>query len=348
MRRFFLWLVVSILCSYTATAQEEKAEFTPNGKPFAKVFWNYHYDMTKDVDKTSAFQLQRAYLGYQYAFSENISTKITLDVGSNSGGSAYTAFLKTAQLDWKVLSPVKLSLGLIGMKQWNDQEKFWGYRYISKTIQDEHKFGTSADLGVNAEIKLHPKLIVNLLIVNGGGYKKLQDDYGMHRVGGNIVAQPIKGLTLKAYYTMMPGKEDVNGDGSVIADAATIENIALFVGIKATDNFRIGAEYNMMNNGKKYTDPAEDHNLSGLSIYSTYKIDNKFEIFGRFDQLSSNKLAGATDNWNNSKDGSAIIAGIQFIPVKGLSTSLNYKSWSFTDSSKDNTSKLYLNFEYKF
>ena len=43
---------------------------------------------------------------------------------------------------------------MIGGKQFNDQEMIWGYRYLYKTLQDEYKFGSSADLGVNAEFKL--------------------------------------------------------------------------------------------------------------------------------------------------------------------------------------------------
>ena len=45
-----------------------------------------------------------------------------------------------------------------------------------KTFQDENKFGSSADLGVNAEIKLSEKIDLNLFALNGEGYKNVQDD----------------------------------------------------------------------------------------------------------------------------------------------------------------------------
>jgi len=349
MKKINLLLLFSIFTiGVFAQEEEKKEEFKPSGKAFGKVFWNYHYDLTKDADKASVFELNRSYFGYKYALSKNISTKITLDVGKNDAGSAYTAFLKTAQLDWKVVDQLKLSMGLIGMKQWNDQEKFYGYRYISKTIQDEHKFGTSADLGINAEIKLHEKIKINLLVVNGEGYKALQDDFGMHRFGGSIVVNPIDGLTLKAYYTTMPGKFDVNGDGSLIVDTAAINNLAFFAGYQIKDKFRIGAEYNKMINGTKYTNPAEDQELDGISVYSTFIINKKFEIFGRYDMLTSNKLEGATDNWNQANDGSAIIGGVQYTPVKGLKMALNYRNWMYADSNLDTESFIFVNFEYKF
>ena len=90
---------------------------TPSGKPSFKVFWNFKNDFTKDESKNAAFELKRVYLGYSYKFDDKISGKITYDIGSNSSGSAYTAYVKVAQLDWKVSSKIKFSLGLIGNKQ---------------------------------------------------------------------------------------------------------------------------------------------------------------------------------------------------------------------------------------
>lgn len=343
MKKFVSTLAVFVLLLGIVSGQE-KQSFTPNGKAFAKVFWNFHYDMTPDVNQTSAFQIQRSYFGYTYSFTENISTKITFDVGKDDG-SAYTAYLKTAQLDWKISSPIKLSLGLIGLKQFNDQESFWGYRYIYKSFQDQHGFGSSADLGVNAEIKLNPKLKMNVLLVNGEGYKKVQDNYGSYRLGANIVAQPTQKLTLKAYFDRMPGKTD--GNNGMIKDTATISNLSFFAGYK-TSKFRLGAEYNMLKNGTKYSNAAEDHDLSGVSIYSTYTFNKQWEVFARFDKLESNTLAGATKAWNASKDGSAFLTGVQYAVAKGIKMALNYRTWNYSDTSKDNLSLLFLNFEYKF
>ena len=61
---------------------------------------------------------------------------------------------------------------MIGNKQFKYQESIWGYRYMYKTFQDENKFGSSADLGVNGEIKVTENLKINLFVLNGEGYKK--------------------------------------------------------------------------------------------------------------------------------------------------------------------------------
>lgn len=334
MKKQLLFLSV-FMFTISAFSQNPDADFKPNGKAHFKVFWNYHTDLSENATKTSAFELNRSYFGYKYDFSETISAKITFDVGSNAGGSAYTAYLKVAQLDWQVDPSVKLSMGLIGMKQFNDQESFWGYRYIFKSFQDQHGFGSSADLGINAEFKLSKTLKANLVIANGEGYKKLQDEDGKQKIGGSLIFSPVQGLTTKIYVDSQP---------SIDSDAIT--TLSLFAGYKASD-WRLGVEYNKLNNGEKYSSPAQDHELDGLSFYSTYTISKKFEIFGRFDQLSSNTLASESSAWNIAKDGNQIIGGIQYAPVKGLNLSLNYQGFSFEDAALNNKSLVFLNAEFK-
>ena len=334
MKKQLLFLSILIL-SVSSYSQNADTEFKPSGKVHFKVFWNYHTDLSENADKTSAFELKRSYFGYKYAFSNNISANVTLDVSNNDTGSAYTVLLKAAQLDWQVSPGVKLSMGLIGMKQFKDQENFWGYRYIMKSFQDQYGFGSSADLGINAEFKLSKNLKANIIVFNGEGYKKIQDADGQQKVGGSLIFNPAEGLTTKIYMDSQPA-----------ADSDAIGTLSLFAGYKAS-KWRIGAEYNMLSNGEKYSKPAQDHDLDGLSFYSTYVISKKVEVFGRFDQLSSNTLSGDAEAWNMAKDGNQIVAGIQVAPVKGLKFSLNYQGFSFEDDAITNNSLVFLNAEFK-
>jgi hypothetical protein len=64
--------------------------------------------------------------------------------------------------------------------------------------------------------------------------------------------------------------------------------------------------------------------------------------------LESNKVGIAATNWNASKDGSAFLAGIPYIPVKGVSSSLNFRSWNYDLAAKNDESFIYFNLEYKF
>lgn len=332
-------IIISIILFTTvfnmSYSQESVEKFKPTGKAHFKVFWNYHSDLTEDATKTSAFELKRSYLGYKYSFSDKISAKITFDVGDNPEGSAYTAFLKVAQLDWKVANGVKLSMGLIGLKQHNDQEKFWGYRYLFKSFQDQYGFSTSADLGVNAEFSLAKNLKANFSITNGEGYKKIQDADGNQKIGGSLIYSPIKGLTTKVYVDNQP-----------VTNGGAITTYSFFAGYKTSD-WRLGAEYNIQNNATKYASPAEGKDLNGLSFYSTYVVSKKVEIFGRYDQLGSNMLAADTQDWNYDKNGSQIIIGLQVAPVKGLKFALNYQGFTYDNSDINTKSLVYLNAEFK-
>jgi predicted porin len=190
-------------------------------------------------------------------------------------------------------------------------------------------------LGVNAEFTITKTLKANFVVSNGEGYKKLQDEDGNQKIGGSLVFEPIKGLTTKIYMDSQP-----------TTDSDAITTMALFAGYKASD-WRLGAEYNKLNNGKKYSSAAVDHELDGLSFYATYVLNKKFEVYGRYDQLSSNTLTGGLNNWNIANDGSQVIAGIQYAPVKGLKFSLNYQDFSFDNTVLDNKSLVFLNAEFK-
>ena len=334
MKKQLLFLSIAML-SMVAFAQNSNNEFKPSGSPSFKVFTNFHTDMSSNATQKTAFALDRAYFGYGYKFSENISAKVTFDVGSNSGGSAYTAYLKAAQLDWKVANGVKLSMGLIGMKAFNDQEDFWGKRYLFKSFQDQNGFATSADLGLNAEFTLTKNLKANFIIHNGEGYKAIQDVNGNQAIGGSLVFKPVKGLTTKVYY-----------ESHATTGSKAVNNLSLFAGYKGSE-WSLGAEYNTLTNGTKYSGPAAGKDLNGVSVYASYDISKKVELFGRYDKLGSNTLTGDLNPWNYSKNGNQIVAGLQYAPVKGVKFALNYQGYSFDNSTLTNQSLMFINAEFK-
>ncbi len=325
----------------TQSDQKPQTDFVPSGAPIIQILWNYTEDQTPNVTKKSGFGIDRSYFGYKYELSSNISTKIVLDAGPTGAntttvGSAYTVFVKNAVLDWRIDPRLTLRMGMQFSQEFQDQEDFWGYRYIFKSFDDQNGFAAAADLGINAEIKILKTLRINLVATNGEGYKNLQDANGRQKVGGNIIFTPIKGLITKIYFDDQPA-----------IGSSDITSMALFAGYKA-DKWRIAAEYNKLNNASNFLTPLADHNLNGVSFYGTYVINKKIEILGRFDQLKSNTLAGASTNWNIAKDGNQIIGGLQYNPVKGFKLAFNYQGYSFNSgSSSINTSKYLLNAEFR-
>ena len=326
-------LVVLLTLVFNFNYSQE--EFQQNGSPHFKIFWNYHNDFTKNISKKSAFELKRVYLGYKHNFSENISTKVTYDIGSNTGGSEYTAYVKIAQLDWKLNPKLKLSMGLIGNKQFNDQEKLWGYRYTYKGFLNEFKFGASADLGINSEFIINPKLKVNLFVFNGEGYKALQDDDGNQRVGTSFIYSISNKIFGKIYLDSHPSK-----------DAKAITNRSIFLGYNNSD-IKLGVEYGKIKNGRTYKNAEDGHNRDGYSVFAIKSLKNNFEIYARYDSISSNILSGQTIPWNNNNDGSLLIFGTQYQAVQGIKFNLNYRLFNYSNSIINNKSAVFLNAEFK-
>jgi len=347
-KKLFLSILTILSISFELFAQEETVtenEFKPNGRAFVKVFWNYNYNFTKDAEQRNAFALQRAYLGYKYNFSENISTKITLDGARTSDASDFTVFLKIAQLDWKIAKPVKLSLGMIGTQQFDTQEKFWGYRYLFKSFQDEFKLGSSADLGINTEISIVENLTANLFVFNGEGYTSAQDMNGRMKAGGNIIYTPVKGLIIKGYYDIYGGKMQIND--SISRDTVSVQTLSFFAGYK-TDKFRVGGEIDYQMDGEKYNQQAADHDIIGMAVYGAYVINKKFEVFANWFKYQSNKVGNTTETWNNKQDGNIIIGGIQYSPAKGVKLAANYRTFIYNDPDINTGSFFFLNFEFAF
>ena len=308
---------------------------TNKGDIFSTIFWNYNTDLSSGSSKKNSFEVKRVYLGYKFKIDDKISAKVTFDIGKNSAGSDYTAFLKTAQIDWSLKDNFKLSFGMIGNKQFKYQESIWGYRYMYKTFQDENKFGSSADLGVNGEIKVSKNLKMNLFMLNGEGYKNIQDDDGYMKIGGNLIYEISNGLSLKLYYDSEPGNDEFN-----------VTNVGYFIGYDKNKT-RVGLEYNKINNAKSYNSPSLDNNLSGFSGYISQNFSENSSLFFRYDSLESNIVSGSSEPWNSGKDGKLMILGYEHVVTKGFKLNLNYRNYNYTDNSINNKSMVFINAEIK-
>ena len=89
------------------------------------------------------------------------------------------------------------------------------------------------------------------------------------------------------------------------------------------------------------------YHKTGLSFYLAYDINDRFELFGRYDHLLSNILPEYSKPWNLVEDGSAIIAGIQFHPIQQVKFALNYQDWVPSAANMNNSSYIFLNLEVK-
>ena len=77
------------------------------------------------------FNLDRAYLGYQYDLSKELQLKVVADFGQSKSVDDHQriGFVKNAQISWK-REKWTLHAGLISTTQFKFQESFWGKRYV--------------------------------------------------------------------------------------------------------------------------------------------------------------------------------------------------------------------------
>ena len=310
----------------TAQAQDAKTD-EPKGKAIVQVFGNFHTGFGAENDDRG-FELERSYLGYEYKLNKNLTVKGVMDIGKSSDVSDYhrMAYIKNAMISWKT-GNLTLNGGLISTTQFNFQEKFWGYRYIMKSFQDQYKFGSSADLGISATYKFADWLSADAIIVNGEGYKKVQKNDGLN-YGLGTTLTPAKGLQIRLYGGLNESGEQ--GKENIV-------NMAAFVGYKS-DKFTIGAEYNKMWNASYQ----EGQDQSGYSVFASAKLDKKIEVYARFDDLCSK------DDWNKAKDEQAAILGAQFKLGKYVKMAPNFRMSMPKADGLDNRYSAYINCYFGF
>jgi hypothetical protein len=300
------------------------------GQPSAKVFSNFNYNLSDEDNNFKAFEVNRAYLGYSYALSDEFTTKITFDVGNNSAGSSYTAFLKIASVSWKANDNMNINFGMIGTKNFKFMEKTWGHRYIYKSLQDKHKWASSADAGVSVDYRFNDKLSVDAQVLNGEGYKKEQEANGLFRGSLGLTYVVSEDVIIRVHRDVVPresyGMEDSHQNTTSAALA--------YKG----DGFGLGAEYNLQENAKNVS----DQERTGISAYGSYDLNDGMSLFGRYDELSSE------DDWNLSKDGTFVIIGVQKQMVKGVKVALNYQSWTAATDGAEAENTVFMNIQCKF
>ena len=303
MKTKFILAGILACIGITAQAQDAKVE-EPKGKAIVQVFGNFHSGFG-ETNNDRGFELDRSYLGYEYKFNNGLSVKGVMDIGKSSDVSDYQriAYIKNAMVSWKK-GNFTLNGGLISTTQFNFQEKFWGYRYIMKSFQDEYKFGSSADLGLSASYKFADWVSADAIIVNGEGYKKIQKNDGLN-YGFGLTLTPVKGFQLRLYGGL--NESGVDGKENTV-------NMAAFAGYKC-DRFTIGAEYNHMLNASN----TKGNDQFGYSAFASVKVAKNADIYARFDDLYSK------NDWNISKDEQAAIIGAQFKLGKYVKVAPNFR-----------------------
>ncbi len=328
--RFSLIICVLCILFHKLSAQYDSTgtDF-PHGKPIIRIFADVYHELPGG-GRAKAFEVRRVYLGYSCIINDHYSAEVKLDIGSPDDISEYSllrryAYFKTAALYWKK-GLWNIHAGIIDTEHYKLQEKYWGHRYIYKSMQDEHRFGPKADLGASVVFTPIRQLSFDASLMNGEGYSNLQRDNAFKYSAG-ISWYPASSVIIRGYYDH------------------TVKDI-----IQSTLSTFLGCQYRKITAGAEYNRKFNsgfnpNHDQNGLSFYMAYDINERFELFGRFDRLSSTIPPEYSEPWNLVDDGSAVITGIQFHPVDQVKLALNYQDWVPYAANTDNSRFLFLNLE---
>jgi hypothetical protein len=309
---------------------QESDQFKPSGKIFGLLFADYHtaFSGGKNVP---VFEITRSYLGFDYNFSKTIMSRVMYDgMTQTVNGKVISAgYLRNAYLQY---DNGKLTLrgGLFGVEQISMADKFWNYRYISKPPIDYFAMIFSADLGLMAKYQVAEAVSIDIGLLNGRGYKDVASDTTLKLITG-ITVKPAKNFMFRGYYDAMgPGGER--------------QMTFSFTGAYLGPVFSLGTEYFRQNN--HLTELGRDY--SGVSIFSAIRVAEKFSVFGRYDKIGSVTLEGETDPWNLSKDGTNLIIGFDYSPVKNVRIAPNFIGFMPDDQDADFVGTVGLNVEARF
>jgi len=308
------WHIMLLMAFSTLIAQDIKG----------KVFFDY--TDSGDSSKVDEFALKRVYLTFSKSISDELSVTIQTDVDTNS--SPKNIYLKNAKVDWKTLDG-NIVIGLQGMNMFKVQEGNWGKRYLDKTIMDRFKYSSAADMGIgyyHSKDKFHG----SLLITNGAGYKKSENDshkkLSLQFIYGNTNLSKSDGFNVGAVLSHEPYDRD--GEVGIPEEPIgehTKKVFGLFGGY-AKNNLRVGVEWNQLEDSG-LLDGNYDNNLT--SVYCTYVLNPKQTLVVKHDMVSGNK------------DANYAVVAMEFAPTKGLVVAPNVRS-------NDGTTMLGVNFQFQF
>ena len=317
----------------SANLVHAQADFKPSGNLWGYVFGDYYYKPHADsVGRgggnvqykggnsipNNAFQIRRAYLGYDYNITSKFSAYAVLANEQNvDAGGNNTVYVKYAYLKWSnIFKNSNLLIGQIATPSFAtsmNTEPLWGYRAIERTIMDMHNNDGSSDLGISLQGKawqqkndsIHPTFVgYNVLIGNNASAKPETDMFKKFR--GTLFVSTLKqALTVGVYADfnrtqLSPyHKETTTFKGYAHYNAKIVK-----VGVEYFQQTSMNGDVytNSSATNKQYASTAQ----TGLSVFVTGNIiKEKLSFFARMDMYNGD------NNYNSANTYSASAIGVK-------------------------------------
>lgn len=349
-------LIMLPLLTIKAQTNRDTA-FKPGGKLWGYVFGDYYYKAHSDSfnrggsnqytgieQGRNAFQIRRAYLGYNYDISpkfsaelllaaeDNITTKSGVTSGDLLSDNKLSFYIKLANIRWKnIWKGTDLIVGQVSTPAFSLLiEPTWRYRSIERPIADIRRT-PSFDLGAALQGKFDPakgNFGYNIMVGNGTGARPENDKYKWFY--GDVYA---KFFDQRLIVDLYADYQRLNWTSSWHHSRSMIKGFVAYT----TPQITIGAEafINRLHKDNIATEIATSKvdtlsvNAKGLSVFMHgLIIKDKLRYFARFDSYNPNdkinnrffnKYIGNTSNYNDpSTKEQFITVGLDYTPVKNV------------------------------
>jgi hypothetical protein len=329
MKKIFPVLIISITLCQLLNCQP----VVNQGKPFAEIFTDFHYNIN-DTTKTTGFGMSRAYIGYNYTPAGDFSAFLILNIGTpedlatGSVPKRY-AYFRLASVTY-AKEKLTVNFGIVNARFCDFQQGFWGKRYLGAEYQSIYGYSPVADLGVVIDYKLNDIVKVDLSLLNGEGYTNIQVDNSLKTAAGMTITTH-NNVAIRLYGDIMK------------LQGVWQTTLLAFAGIK-TSLLSVGAEGSYKSN----LDLINGHNVWGISATASIFVTPRSEIFTRYDYTASAAVPDELLHWDYLKDATYLIGGIQHIFSENLKMALNYRRTNPYSPGKQTTDALYLNASFRF
>lgn len=259
------------------------------------LFSDYTYEVDNDQN---SFNVRRVYVNMRGGLFDNLSYRITSD--ASAADSGYELFLKYAFLDWRPqrFEDLRLQFGMLSTNTFQVQKQTWGLRYLYKTIFNQYRVVSSADIGIRMDKLLDENIMVSAMISNGVGYKNAENDKykQVHLLGvfGNPDLLIEEGMHVGGYLSYEP-----------LSSETTSLVYHCFAGIHENRKW-VGGEVG------QHVLKNPDVSTTFISVYARYQVAESSQFFFRTDFASSSEFREST-----------IITGLQYQPLEDLKIAPN-------------------------
>lgn len=304
----------------------------PNSPKFSGVVFGDYYNMAVHHDSSlsgsNGFWFRRIHFTYDHDINDDFSVRLRFEVASpgdfSKKSTTMNAFIKDAYLKYKISAFHEAYLGISASPTFGIIDKTQGYRFLEKSPLDLQRWASSRDCGLAFMGKLNQTgtLKYHFFFGNGEG-EKTEIDEGK-KVSLAVSAFPTECLILEAYVDWY--------DKTNVSDWYTYHAFAAWK-TKTTTISLLGATQIRKNDG------GGEYRMDLGSLFFSHFFSQNWGAVVRVDRMfdpnpDAQKIAYLS--LDPIQKSTLVIAGIDYLPAKGIHFTPNVEMVFYDEKSPGN------------